>query len=320
MKDIGGYFELEINKGRRVYHDGAIPFKSGRSSFQYILEQTSPLKVYLPFYSCDSLIEPLVNTGTRYEFYAIDSRLEPLDIPVLDHNEYFLYINYFDLKRDFTEQLSTQLGDKLIVDNTQAFFQKGNGRSWYFNSCRKFFGTPDGSYLYLPGAFFTTDRLTANENIVVEHLVARFNGKAEAGYPAFLENEKHCGGEVRGMSKLSEYLLSQVDYDEVQEKRKENFHYLCEALEEDYLFAGEKPAPDAVPMAVPVLMKRKIDRTALYDNHIYVPRFWQDVLEREETGYEMERSLSENLLPLPIDHRYNISDMQVIEAAIIHLR
>src|SRR5687768_5538674 len=131
MKPIGGYFELELQKGASVYHDAAYNFKSGRSSLSAIIKSTQPALVYVPFYTCNALLTPLEEAGIKYEFYKINNQLEPVQLPELKENEYFLCINYFDLKRKLVYELSERFAGRLIVDNTQAYFMKGNGSSWF---------------------------------------------------------------------------------------------------------------------------------------------------------------------------------------------
>src|SRR6476661_1734204 len=150
MKPIGGYFELELKKGNSRFHETPYTFKSGRSSLYTILSTTKPACVYIPFYICGVVFESFAMAGVPYKFYSLDKNLEPENLPVMEEDEYFLYVDYFGVKTACVEQLSERFGHRLLVDCTLSFFTVGNGRSWFFNSCRKFFGVPDGSFLYVP--------------------------------------------------------------------------------------------------------------------------------------------------------------------------
>lgn len=66
MKEIGGYFELELPK-KLEYHRDLIKLNSGRNAFKYILEVIKPKKVYIPNYICNSIIEPLEEVLIDYE-------------------------------------------------------------------------------------------------------------------------------------------------------------------------------------------------------------------------------------------------------------
>lgn len=314
MKPIGGYFELELEKGKNVYHKGAMGLKSGRSSLLFILNHVKPSCVYIPYYTCDGLLEPFFLSNVEFRFYGINHKLEPVNLPVLKSSEYLLYINYFDLKRKYVEELSGLLGGKLIVDCTQAFFQKGNGKSWFFNSCRKYFGTPDGSYLYAPSNVVLSADLPRNEKFTVDHLVRRFNGHAERGYNSFLQNENLCDAELSSMSKLSEYLLSTINYDSVIQKRRANYYYLQSVFSDKCIL--KENDEDAVPMVFPALGNRQVNRRILGSDNIFIPTFWHDVLKRDYNGFDFEKRLTIRLLPLPVDHRYTLSDMTTLETKI----
>jgi hypothetical protein len=307
-KPIGGYFELELAKGDQAYHDSPLAFKSGRSSLQFLLETLRPSLVYVPFYTCDGLLEPFLNTKVPYVFYEIDELLEPKNLPVIKENEFFLYINYFDLKRKTVGKLSEHYKQHFIADCTLAYFAKGNGRSWFFNSCRKFFGVPDGSFLYAPATMPMHPEVHQNEEYTVDHLLKRFNGQTSEGYTSFVQNEQLCGGPVGRMSKLTEHLLSQVDHASVSEKRRSNYQFLHGLLADinKLDLAADK---DSVPMLYPLLLDHAIDKKHLYKKNIFAPTYWTDVLRRTGDGFAFERYLTENLLPLPIDHRYGQEHM-----------
>ncbi|AEW01589.1 hypothetical protein A4D02_06200 [Niastella koreensis] len=315
MKPVGGYFGLELNKGGYSYHTVPYTFKSGRSALHFILKECKPTQVYIPFYTCKVILQSFEVAGIAYKYYAIDESLEPVTLPDLANGEYFLYTNYMGLKDAAVNRLSTRYGHQLIVDCTQAFFTKGNGRSWYFNSCRKFFGVPDGAYLYPPDGVPVQPLESSNETYTVTHLMKRFNGQVEEGYAAFKENEELCGPEITGMSAISQYLLSHINYQEVIAARKANFnslHYIFKNLNQFAIITD----PETVPMVYPLITPYTTDRSILYSHGIYVPTFWAEVKEGSKKGFETESKLAESLLPLPIDHRYQDADMQSMAAVI----
>jgi len=311
MKPIGGYFELELSKGGMHYHGTPYVLKSGRAALREIFRYIKPSLVYLPYYTCDALLEPFEAEGVEFRFYEINEFLEPVCSFDLLPGEYLLYINYFDLKRDAVQQLSSLYKDKLIVDCTQSFFMQGNGVSWFFNSCRKFFGVPDGAYLYVPDGVSLPTKYAANEDYSVEHLVKRFNGHPGEGYRFFQDNEKLAGGEVFAISKLSEYLLSQINYDQVATQRRENYKFLQARLQHINLLPAQ-PVTENVPMCYPLLLNEKVDKASFFDRQIFVPSFWKDTLERADKGFNHEKWLTEHLLPLPVDQRYSRDDMELI--------
>ena len=318
MKAIGGYFELELAKGDNTYHTTPYALKGGRSALHYILQYLQPSLVYVPFYTCNALLEPLHEAGVAYSFYEINEAWEIKSPPVLNAGEYLVYVNYHDLKRDYCQHLSEQYKGQLILDCTQAFFMRGDGSSWMFNSCRKFFGVPDGSYLYTPEGIAMPAVTETNEDYITGHLIKRLNGHANEGYSDFVTNEGLCNSSIAAMSVLSERLLSQVNYSEVIAARRANYAYLHSAFREFNMFSADLPEHSA-PMNYPLLPGSSVDKKQLFSQQLFIPTLWQDVLDRNLPGYDTEKYLAATLLPLPIDHRLNTEDMNRMIAAVMDM-
>ena len=147
MNAIGGYFGLELNRQSK-YHADSIYLNTGRNALEYLLISGQYKKIYLPYYTCGVLLEPLKKLDLPYEFYSIDKNFETtFDLSKVKANECFLYTNYFGIKDNFISKIKTRCNN-LIVDNAQAFYAKPLNNVDTFYSCRKFFGVADGSYLY----------------------------------------------------------------------------------------------------------------------------------------------------------------------------
>jgi hypothetical protein len=309
QKPIGGFFELELPAKGSLYHDSALALVNGRVCFKVLLECVKPTKVYLPFYCCDSLLLPLEEGGIPYEFYSINSKFDPT-VPLIHDSEMILYVNYFGLKTQTAHKLSRLYGGQLIVDNTQAFFEKSYGITWAFNSARKFFGVPDGGFLYAPQ--YIEDRYKPNNEVLAEHLWLRLFGKQEEAFMSYQQSEAMQTLELKGISNLSKQILHNVDFSAVARTRKRHFKRLDHALRH----LNQIPhilldlAPSTVPFCYPLLLDKPVSKTAFYDCGIFVPTLWQDVLSRDTEGYAFEKSFSKNLLPLPIDHRLDDKDIQ----------
>ena len=72
-------------------------------------------------------------------------------------------------------------------------------------------------------------------------------------------------------------------------------------------------------MVYPLLLDKEIDKAKLFKENIFIPTFWNEVLERGdiENSYGYEKKMTQRLLPLPIDQRYGIKDMNKIVKNII---
>lgn len=309
MDAIGGYFSLELPQ-REEYHKNAIRLNTGRNCLEYILRVRGYQKVYVPYYTCKAVMEPINKLGIPYEFYHIDIHFEVRDRFTLKEGEALLYINYFGLKQRYVEQLVEKTGSRLIVDNTQAFYAKPIPGIDTFYTCRKFFGVPDGAYLYCDKEFdegiqqdYSYDR--------VAHLVKRLDLSAEEGFMDFRRvDDGHDNQPMRKMSKLTQRMMQGIDYETVTHRRRSNYQILQNALGKANnldLFLDE----DAVPMVYPYLVPVIGLREKLIENKIFVARYWPNVLEWCKKD-ELEYLLAFQMQPLPIDQRYEKEEMKLI--------
>jgi hypothetical protein len=310
MKAIGGFFELEIPRGSSIYHDQALALTTGRACLNAILQKVNPRKIHLPFYTCDAVLEPVLINNISFSFYSINEHLEIRTLPVLKESEYILYIDYFGIKSKYTESLIEIYGDQLIIDNTHSFFQKSYiSPNYSFTSARKYFGVPDGAFLYYPKTVRFSQTYDRNLQISVLHLVNRMLGIQEEAYQEFREYEKSLNSDIQRISILSKNILSAINYDEVRITRNINFEFLKHNFKDLNRLTICSDETDA--FCYPLLLDINLDKTLLFKNKIYIPSFWTDVLNRmKQNNYTFECKLSKNLLPLPIDHRYSIEDLE----------
>lgn len=309
MKAIGGYFSLETRVGEH-YHKDAIRLNTARNCFEYVLRARGYSKVYIPYYTCEVMLEPIQKLGLDYEFYHINEQLEPKCLPRLSENEAFLYTNYFGLKQGCVERLALELGTQLIVDNAQAFYAEPLEGIDTFYSARKFFGLSDGAYLY-------TDKLLHQQFEQdcsfdrMSHLLKRLDLGAEAGYQDFKKNDAaFIGQDIKRMSRLTETLLAGIDYESAKKRRIENYNTLTEALGATNQFHFNLGADD-VPMVYPYLTDGATLKKRLITEKIFVATYWPNVFEWCEPD-ELEYKLAEQTAYIPIDQRYDSTDMEFI--------
>ena len=309
MVPIGGYFELELPYYEE-YHKDAIRLNTGRNCLEYILRTRKYSKVYIPYYTCDVVLEPFKKLNIPYEYYHIDIHLEIQDDIALNTDEALLYTNYYGLKQRYTEKLALQYGNNLIVDNTQAFYAKPIAGIDTFYTCRKFFGVPDGAYLY-------TDKqldVELEQDISYERMLSltkRIDISPEDGYQDFRNTSNALVGQpIKRMSKLTQRMMQGIDYESIAKRRRANYLLLHNALEnENHL---KLPLDgDAVPMVYPYLSQIKGLREKLIENKIFVARYWPNVLECS-TPDEIDYLLASQMQPLPTDQRYREEEMKYI--------
>ncbi len=112
------------------------------------------------------------------------------------------------------------------------------------------------------------------------------------------------------MSRLTHNLLRAIDYEEVKERRSENFAFLSRELG-----AGNRLELPIVAGAYAYPFWPKGEgicggelRRELIRRKVYIPVLWPEVLTLcgEES---LEHRMAENILPLPVDQRYGEKEM-----------
>lgn len=310
MKSIGGYFELETRSGEH-YHKDAIKLCSARNCFEYILLSRKYSKVYLPYYTCSVMLEPLRRHQIDYEFYSINTSLDPIFNKKLKEAEAFLYTNYFGLKDETVVCLAKKFKN-LIIDNAQAFFSYPIKGVDTFYSARKFFGVPDGAYLYT-GSLLNTEYPTFNPINHCKHLIGRMTYSAEKYYNNFQKSELLFSNNIiQRMSILSDRILASLDYEQISRIRRSNYNILYHYLDkQNSLHFDISGTSSITPMIYPFMSQNENIRKALIKAHIYVPQYWINVKEWVNPN-SFENTLSQVLCPLPVDQRYKETEMNSI--------
>jgi hypothetical protein len=314
MREIGGFLELELNRGE-CYHTEALALNLGRTALEYLLRSRNARKVRIPYFACDAVTEGAKRAGTEVIYYHVDERLEPLPEELkAGESDYFLYINYFGIKAEAARRLSGSVPN-VIIDNSQAFFDMPLPGIDTFYSARKFFGVPDGGYLYTDAAAGLADA-SDNSSGRFAHLIGRIENGAENSYPFFRENEALlCNEPVKRMSSVTCRLLGNIDYKAVKERRIRNFNRLHAALGSRNILSVE-PAGDQVPLAYPFLTGHTQLQGLLKEDRIYTPVYWPDVL-RLVSRDTVEYSLVTGIVPLPVDQRYGDGEMDFIVKSVL---
>lgn len=310
QKSIGGYFELELPQGSE-YHTTAIALNTGRNCLEYILRVRGYRNVYLPYYSCDVLLEPFKKLNVRYSFYHINECLELDEDIRLSDGEAILYINYYGLKQGYVYALATKYGKQLIVDNTQAFYAKPIEGIDTFYSCRKFFGVADGAYLYCDHSLdMELEQDQSWERMT--HLLKRIDVSPEAAYKDFTRQDDQLrGNPIRTMSQLTRRIMASIDYKQVALRRRYNYRFLDQTLK-DKSYRLLQLTDDEVPMIYPYYIEYGSRlRQHFIEHHVFCARYWPNILDWC-SPMDWEYQLAENLVCIPIDQRYNENDMQNI--------
>lgn len=301
MREIGGYIELDTYTGSMLHTDG-IKLNCGRNALAYLIEAKGIKKIMMPKFMCDSCDKVLGEYGVTVEYYSIGLDFKPI---VQERNSWLYVVNYYG---QLSNEYLASLGEKVIVDNAQAYFQEPIPGMDTLYTCRKFFGVADGAILY-------TDKHIALEQQDesfqrMGFLLGRYERSASEFYPEYAANNDFFKHEpIKRMSRLTENLLHGIDYEMVRKRRTENFTCLHNKL------CGRNRLRLTVPEGAfmyPLYIENGAEvRKMLQIMRIYIPTLWPSVFSIcGET--ELEYDLARNILPLPVDQRYGTGDMNYL--------
>jgi hypothetical protein len=306
VKAIGGYFNLQLPSAEE-YYPSLIKLNTGRNALEYILKVNNYSCIYIPYFTCEVILEPMKKLGIPYHFYTLDKYLDPIVDFEIEANECFLYTNYFGLKQ-FTVNNLAKMGINLIIDNSQAFYSEPLPGIDTFYSCRKFFGVPDGAYLQSNSiSSIKFERDVSFERM--SHLLISVDLSIEKGYESFkINNDILSQNPIRRMSLLTNFLLKSIDYEECKKIRNRNFKILHDALADKNQLEIDNSSING-PLCYPFLNNKENIKKKLISKRVFVPVYWPNVL-KWTTDKMFENHLAHNLVSLPIDHRYNEDDME----------
>ncbi|MFR3567543.1 MAG: hypothetical protein ACLTUR_06055 [Paraclostridium sordellii] len=308
MKEIGGYFELEKLVDNE-YYKNMVRLNNGRNSLIYILKSQKIKKVYLPFYLCDSVSKKVIQEGYEVDYYNIDEKFNPIFDKKLKKDEYLYIVNFYgQINNERLFQFKEKY-KRIIIDNTHAFYQKPILDIDTIYSCRKFFGVPDGAYLYTNKKLNETLEIGDSKDRI-KHLVGRLSGTASDFYNDFQKSDKELETEkLKCMSIFTKTILGAIDYQKVKETRNINYNILHESLKGVNKLNIEKI--DGA-FSYPLLLDNgETVRKKLIDKKIYISMLWPNVSECVSED-SIEYKYSKNILPIPCDQRYSSNDMNYI--------
>lgn len=314
MLNIGGFFELEIPKGRE-FHITPYRFSLARHALAAVILKREIRTLYVPEYLCESLLDAAHSVGAHIKFYGVQDIFNPVLPDSLGAKEAVLLINYYGLVD--IEGLLSKVHGHVIVDNSQSFFSPPPSGVDTFYSARKYFGVPDGSYLYTDmdiHEWFSGLPVTKAFNLM-QHLVDRVDGYQQDAYLAFKEIKQHLRGlPMARMSETSRRLLSGINYTKCKNIRLRNFRSLEIALKK---YNELEFSHTSVPMYYPLLVGGgKGLRERLIQLGIYIPLYWPYVEAHSLPGSTVHRLVTD-LVCLPIDHRYSERHMKIIVKEVV---
>ena len=313
MREMGGYIELERFHGA-MFHEGLLALNCGRSCLRYLIRARKIQKIALPIFCCDAVRDACQKEGVAIRQFSIEEDWMPKYFD-LGKGEWLYIVNaYGQLTQKQIQALKARYG-QIIFDEAQAYFEEPLTGIDTIYTCRKFYGVSDGAFLATDAP--QLEELPQDESHERMHfLLGRFERPASEFYQEYVSNNVFFDDEgIKQMSLLTENILRGADDDFIRARRKENFLILDEALHNRNML--KLRVPDGA-FAYPLMIPHGDEvRKKLIARRIYIPMLWPNVLEDASKG-SWERELARNILPLPVDQRYDVQDMAWLVEEVNH--
>lgn len=312
-REIGGYLELEHFSGK-PYHEDAIALNCGRGCLAYLVELRGIERIWIPDYMCGSVTALFRREGVEAFAYPVGMDLLP-DYGAFEVSpgEWMLIADYYGQLSDGSVARSLEVsGGRLIVDETQGFFRMPWEGADTVYTCRKWFGVADGAYLVTSDGARLERNLERDESYGrMGFVLGRFERPASEFYSeASKNNDLFANEPPKLMSPITENLLRAVDYDAVKAIRDANWDVLSERLSGANRLRVSKPCG---AFMYPLMIDgAQSVRERLIAKKIYIPCFWPDVSVRGSVASHLSRGV----LPLPLDQRYGVEDMNYVASAL----
>lgn len=313
MEEIGCHFKFEKIIGN-VYHNTDLLLSSGRNCLKYIIKERGITTLFLPYFLCESLSEVSLSENVNIIYYHIDNNFMPIGIDEseLNNKTYLYFVNYYGLFRDQIPELIDRY-KYVIVDNTHDFFDKNNYNVDVIYNYRKYFGVPDGACIVSNDLRLNSSYTKGKSLEKVLEMISRDETGQYFHYPTFLEADKHFKNEdLCYMSNFTENYLRAINYQEVLNKRLENYKKLSILLSKyNQLNLDTKELTYMYPLLV---VDGEDLRAYLKSNNIYSLRLWANVNWNGANAEEIK--IADNMVLLPIDQRYSDKEMEYIASKV----
>ncbi len=314
MKEIGGYIELDTYS-LPAPHENAIALNSGRNALAYLFKSRGIRKIKLPYFICDSVPGVCEREGVEKSFYRIGADFRPAGDVTLADGEWLYLVNFYGQLSNEAVKSYVKKYTRVIVDHANAYYQTPLPHVDTLYTCRKWFGVADGAYLYTDAVL--QEELPQDQSFDrMRFLLGRYERTAGEFYGEYSENNRFFINEpIKRMSKLTHNLLHGIDHETVQRRRTENFGFLQEKLGGMNLLSLH-----TAMFMYPLMIENGAEiRRRLQAEKIYIPTLWPSVFKLTlptDTEYKM----AENILPLPIDQRYDADDMEYLVDRLMECR
>jgi hypothetical protein len=307
--------------------------QSGRQALAVIIKLLSARNfssVAVPNFLCDSMLEPFVRAGWEINTYQLDRELKPVPQSITEvvknnlPSIAVLGVNYFGRlpEQNYVNLVSelASIGIPVIEDETHRIFTPGQvGAEFAFGSLRKLLPIADGAYIrHSQQQPITQNLIPGDTSILWSEMQEMQIATAEVELQLSRRRVQLANKsfeeiyEPKAISQDSFFYVKNLDYEAMQQKRIANGNYLGEKLNKmnvpmlNLFNDSQVPSHLIIEVKNPKEIQKRMAEQRVYCP-IHYPR--SQILQHNMPWRE-------NILSLPIDHRYDESDMDYIIMAL----
>ena len=335
-----GYFEGLKKYGRELTY-----LRTGREALMYASCNCKPGKeavILCPAYCCWSMTAPYEFTGWTVVSYRLNEDLT-IDETYLEgllrgcRPDAILTMNFYgsaDTRAAIAKVKAYNDKITIIEDFSHCTFCLdkifNEQVDYYVTSIRKSIGVCDGA-LVLSKKSTNRHYIGADAS---DFGTLRYGAQKMKGRYAFSKSlddkdvflsELRQGEEmidkldgVHPISEISEKMIASINGDEIAFARRENMKHLWTLLNRKIkMIPGLERSFDGAPFSLPILVEnRDAIQKKLAQKGVYAPVLWP-IDEKARKTCEISAYVSDHMLSIPIDQRYNYDDIEDIASIIL---
>lgn len=337
-----GYFDSLSNLGREVTY-----LRSGREALLLSAIAACDAKektILFPAYCCWSMSAPFEKAGWKVVYYRLNEDLT-VDTDYLSkllttyQPQAVLTMNFYGSACTDEAVRMVKMFDKrikVIEDFSHCTFSIrrifNEQVDIYVSSIRKSVGVCDGAVILSTEPMplqYVKEELTdfAEKRFIAQNDKMRYAwSKVQILKQNFLGAIRECEGilnefnAVRPISERAMKMLTMLNGEEIAYARNENMKHLWVLLNGKVkMIPGLERCFDGAPFALPILVENRDEvQKKLAETGLYTPVLWP-LCDKAKIICENSNYVSEHMLAIPIDQRYDWDDIEEISTIIIDM-
>ena len=298
-------FDGELNCNNRMFWEIGEDVKftlSGRTSIYYVLKNIllkhNIQKVYMPSYSCSSMVLPFEEFGIEIEYYDVyyNDGIK-YNINLEEECDIFFAMNYFGYSETNMEKYIQKFKEKgkiVIEDITHSVLTEKRYSiysDYVVGSLRKWFPITSGGIAVSMNSKFDIDlKEDSNETLIEvksnamqkkKKYIENNTGAKEEFLTQYAESNEILDNDYKDYpidSKSFEIIMG-IDLEKIKKQRNKNTKLIYNKLKNNYKinFLVEKYREEDCLLFVPILLNNTLRNSLkefLIQKHVYLPVHW----------------------------------------------